>query len=45
MTEWQRVRPLAQGIAYFDMKTKMAYSHIAYLAGGCPGKIVTEAGI
>ncbi|NAT10839.1 hypothetical protein C4E22_04720 [ANME-1 cluster archaeon AG-394-G06] len=32
MTEWQRVRPLAQGIAYFDPKTKMAYSHIDYLA-------------
>nr|QNO55313.1 hypothetical protein NDMCNHHP_00013 [Methanosarcinales archaeon ANME-1 ERB7] len=31
MTEWQRVRPLAQGIAYFDSKTKMAYSHIDYL--------------
>jgi len=31
MTEWQRVRPLAQGIAYFDPKTKMAYSHIDYL--------------
>ena len=32
MTEWQRVRPLAQAIAYFDPKTKMAYSHIDYLA-------------
>ena len=32
MSEWQRVRPLAQGIAYFDPKTKMAYSHIDYLA-------------
>ncbi len=32
MTEWQRVRPLAQGTAYFDPKTKMAYSHIDYLA-------------
>ena len=32
MTEWQRVRPLAPGIAYFDPKTKMAYSHIDYLA-------------
>jgi hypothetical protein len=32
MTEWQRVRPLAHGTAYFDPKTKMAYSHIAYLA-------------
>ena len=32
MTEWQRVRPLTQGIAYFDPKTKMAYSHIDYLA-------------
>jgi hypothetical protein len=32
MTEWQRVRPLAQAIAYFDPKTKKAYSHIDYLA-------------
>jgi hypothetical protein len=32
MTEWQRVRPLSQGIAYFDPKTQMAYSHIEYLA-------------
>ena len=32
MTEWQCVRPLAQAIAYFDPKTKMAYSHIDYLA-------------
>jgi hypothetical protein len=31
MAEWQRVRPLAQGTAYFDPKTKMAYSHIDYL--------------
>ena len=32
MAEWQRVRPLAQGTAYFDPKTKMAYSDIDYLA-------------
>ena len=32
MTEWQRVRPLAQAIAYFDPETKRAYSHIDYLA-------------
>jgi hypothetical protein len=31
MTEWQRVRPLTQGIAYFDPETKKAYSHIDYL--------------
>jgi hypothetical protein len=32
MTEWERIRPLAQRTAYFDPKTKMAYSHIDYLA-------------
>jgi hypothetical protein len=31
MTEWQHVRPLAQGIVYFDSVTKIAYSHTDYL--------------
>ena len=31
MTEWQQVRPLAQGMVYFDPETKIAYSHTDYL--------------
>jgi hypothetical protein len=31
MTEWQHVRPLAQGMVYFDPVTKIAYSHTDYL--------------
>jgi hypothetical protein len=42
MTEWQRVRPLAQGIAYFDPKTKMAYSHIDYLAEDVRGRLLQK---
>ena len=42
MTEWQRVRPLAQAIAYFDPKTKMAYSHIDYLADDVRGRLLQK---
>ena len=31
MAEWQQVRPLAQGMVYFDPVTKIAYSHTNYL--------------
>jgi len=42
MTEWQRVRPLAQGTAYFDPKTKMAYSHIDYLSEDVRGRLLQK---
>jgi hypothetical protein len=42
MTEWQRVRPLAQAIAYFDPKTKMAYSHIDYLADDVRRRLIQK---
>ncbi|MBA7520764.1 hypothetical protein ES705_12861 [subsurface metagenome] len=32
MIEWQQVRPLAQGLVFFDPVTKIAYSHTAYLS-------------
>lgn len=32
MIEWLQVRPLAQGLVYFDPVTKIAYSHIDYLS-------------
>ncbi|HID19625.1 MAG TPA: hypothetical protein EYP28_01595 [Methanophagales archaeon] len=42
MTEWRHVRPLAQGIAYFDPKTKMAYSHIDYLVEDVRGRLLQK---
>jgi hypothetical protein len=32
MIEWQQLRPLAQGMVYFDPVTKIAYSHTDYLS-------------
>ena len=39
MAEWQHVRPLAQGIVYYDPMTKIAYSHTDYLPESVRGRL------
>ena len=39
MAEWQQVRPLAQGIVYYDPMTKIAYSHTDYLQESIQGRL------
>jgi len=42
MTEWQQIRPLAQGIAYFDPVTKITYSHTDYLPEDVQGRLLRK---
>lgn len=42
MSEWQQIRPLAQGVAYFDPETKIAYSHADYLAEDVQGRLLQK---
>jgi len=39
ISEWQHVRPLAQGIVYYDPVTKIAYSHTDYLPESLRGRL------
>ncbi len=42
MMEWQQLRPLSQGLVYFDPVTKTAYSHTNYLPEEVPRRLLRK---